>query len=65
MSPEAIKADSIEYSYGSLRAVRGISFQVHEKEIFGFIYNTGRLDRRENKSTGRMNGPSGFSCFLE
>ncbi|MBN1273832.1 MAG: ABC transporter ATP-binding protein [Candidatus Aminicenantes bacterium] len=37
MSPDAINVDNIEFSYGNVHAVKGITFDVKEKEIFGFL----------------------------
>jgi ABC-2 type transport system ATP-binding protein len=37
MSPDAIVVDNIKYNYGEIQAVKGITFNVTEGEIFGFL----------------------------
>ena len=37
MSRDSIIVDSIEYNYGDIQAVKGITFNVKEGEIFGFL----------------------------
>ena len=37
MSKEAITVTGIEYNYGDIQAVKGITFKVKEGEIFGFL----------------------------
>ncbi len=37
MSTDSIIVDNIEYNYGDIQAVKGITFTVKEGEIFGFL----------------------------
>lgn len=37
MSTDSIIVDNIEYNYGDIQAVKGITFSVKEGEIFGFL----------------------------
>jgi len=37
MSKEAISVNNIKYNYGEIQAVKGITFDVEEGEIFGFL----------------------------
>lgn len=37
MSADAIIVDNVKYNYGEIQAVKGISFNVEEGEIFGFL----------------------------
>ncbi|GAG02794.1 unnamed protein product, partial [marine sediment metagenome] len=37
MSTDSIMVDNIKYNYGDIQAVKGITFNVKEGEIFGFL----------------------------
>jgi len=37
MSTDAITVDNVKYNYGDIQAVKGITFNVKEGEIFGFL----------------------------
>lgn len=63
MSTDSIIVDNIEYNYGDIQAVKGITFSVKEGEIFGFLgpngagksttikMLTGQLDPKKGKIT--------------
>ncbi|MBN1163371.1 MAG: ABC transporter ATP-binding protein [Candidatus Krumholzibacteriota bacterium] len=60
MPNEAIRVDRIEYSYGDIRAVQGISFAVGEGEIFGFLGPNGAGKSTTIKMlTGQLNPQGG------
>ncbi len=55
MSTDDIIVDHIKYSHGDLQAVKGITFQVKQGEIFGFLGPNGaRKSTTIKMLTGQM-----------
>ena len=65
MRPYAITVDNVEYNYGDIQAVKGISFTVKEGEIFGFRGPNGAGKSTTIKMlTGQMTPRSGAISVL-
>lgn len=61
----ALRADNIAYSYGSLKAVKGISFEVESGEIFGLLGPNGAGKSTTIKMlTGQLQPRSGTVHIL-
>ena len=65
MHPYAITVDNVEYNYGDIQAVRGITFNVEDGEIFGFLGPNGAGKSTTIKMlTGQMSPKSGAITVL-
>jgi ABC-2 type transport system ATP-binding protein len=65
MTEDAIKVEDITFSYGSIEAVRGISFQVAPGEILGFLGPNGAGKSTTIKIlTGQLTPKSGHARVL-
>ncbi len=65
MSEEAISVAGIKYNYGDIQAVKGITFQVKEGEIFGFLGPNGAGKSTTIKMmTGQLTAKQGHIRIL-